>query len=190
MKKGKKFLIALLFLLALGITGTSLAYWAGVINVEDKNSDLSVLVGEGETIETEINVDSVSDLDGKKLVPSTIVPTEFESTKASFQVSFTWTGNAQASGAQGILSLSIENKKIGDTPDDSNEAYDDTITLITITIFESDGETVFVPANIEYGATINVVITVQFSEPATKAQYEIIAGNTIHFTLVSQINVI
>ena len=190
MKKTKKLFIALLLVLGLGITGASFAYWAGNIDVSDKNDNLDILVGTGNTIETKIDITSLKNMAGKTLIPKNVTPADDEVTKATFTISILWTDNDLALGANGILSLSINDIDIDTEEDKETEDFIAALSLIDINILDEFEDTLPDLINIKYNVTATFTITVEFSEPLNKLQYEYLAGNNINFTLLASITAI
>jgi hypothetical protein len=165
--KRKNLVLALLVLFALAVTGTSYAYWAASVAVEDNEQNETINIGTGQAVTTTVAVTG-GDYDGKDLVPAGRVnsSTETASIVLTYEVDWTETGTA-VDGIAGTLSAVASNKQ-GDTND-----------LVNISVVLTDGSAIAV----NDAGTYTVTVTITMTEPADKAEYDAIANATITFDL-------
>lgn len=176
-KKHLIFIFALAFLALVTLVGGVWAYWAGTVNAKTNEKDnYTVEIGEGKTVETEINL---SDNFGNYvLVPagrsgvSNSVPNLTE--QITFNLTVVWKeklGLNQTTGVKGNGQVSVADVKIGGSTDNAG--------LVNVSFSESNFEIDL------KGDTQKVIqVTVTLTEPGSAAIYEAIKGKNITFKLV------
>ena len=170
MKKNKGLRALLLALLLIVSIGGIYAYWAGeVSNPSDDTENLNVTIGQGQNVQTTLDVTSALANEGKKLVPAgkTAVSVggkeaNVESLKATYTVKWT----------EDTTNIITEQDKIEGTLKVDAKSNDST-GLVQVQV---DPASATITAD---GQAVEVTVTVTMNEPADKAQYDQIAGQNI-----------
>lgn len=106
MKVTKYFSVFVLVLLSALLTTFSLAYWAGEIRGAEALVDgeaNTIVIGEASSVKTSINVNSLSNMEGIKLVPKGRVVSENEKDSVEFKFHVVWEDKAQATDGEEVL---------------------------------------------------------------------------------------
>ena len=176
-KKHLIFIFVLAFIAVVTLVGGVWAYWAGAVSGKTNEKDnYTVEIGEGKTVETEINL---SDNFGNYvLVPagrsgvSNSVPNLTE--QITFNLTVVWKeklGLNQTTGVKGNGQVSVADVKIGGSTDNAG--------LVNVSFSETNFEIDL------KGDTQKVIqVTVTLTEPGSAAVYEAIKGKNITFKLV------
>ncbi len=178
MKTRKKlmFLAILIFLLSASVS-SAYAYWAGTVNAPAEESDtISINIGEGGTVTTEIVVNGDGGAAGQVLVPTgqtdNSVDPESGSLTEKVTVVYTvgWTG---VTGATGTLNVAMGSVTI----DGSETTHAD---LVNVTITSEN-------TAITGGTDVTVTVKVTLTEPANKTIYDAIKGKAISIPLTFKV---
>jgi len=153
----RRFWPVILLLVLIITTAFSYAYWDNLTKDDSSN----ITIGEGATLSFEVVVDP----EGKKLVPEGTVLDDDEVEA----ITYTYTVSLDKDFTNPLdLAVTVSDKKI-----DNNEALAD---FFGVNIVKS-AET------INFGAGVTVTVTITLNEPDTKAEYDLIAGKILSFTL-------
>lgn len=171
-KETKRFrlkrVIVIIFLLALLLTsGTVFAYWAAGVLGDNKDSNGTVQIGEGDNVDTVLTIDTPA-------AGGLFVPVGREDNLSTFsEVGLTytveWVGDetTAADGHEGLLNATVVSVLINGA--DFNH-------LFTITLDED--------VNIVVGGTAAFNVNVEFThEPADIDEYNLVANNELVITL-------
>ncbi|WP_195853226.1 hypothetical protein [Aerococcus sanguinicola] len=176
--KKKKSLLWLLLFLLLGVTiGGVYTYWVGNVGgPNDQSQQETVVIGEGESIATQLDVSKTLANEGKKLVPqgkANVSVGGTEQNVESFQV--TYTVKWQESGDKNIIDADDAiNRTLSVTGTGEIEgAQAANNELVNLSIDPSTAE---ITAD---GEAVEVRVTVTLTEPRDKAQYYDIVGKNI-----------
>jgi hypothetical protein len=171
MFKSKGFIIVLLSVLVIVISGFTFAYWANSVKDSEKEVDGNVEVGTGQEVITQVNVTSQS---GKTLVP--IGRAEDSNEADAVEVvhltyTVTWTEERSAAeGTIGILNTEIENIAI----DGNNDLG---TTYASVEIISSKVSNIMLD-----GEAVTVTVKVTLNEP-NREDYLLVAGKNITFDI-------
>lgn len=168
MKSNKKLFLALTLIIisALAATSISYAFWLSSVNTPaDKDSNITVTIGEGEAATTTI------DLLDQTGTATGLSPTN----QLTITVPVQWKSeNTDASDYTGTLSVEVDTAtgiKI-----DSSTTYASLITANPAT-----GQTITLN-----GSAVNVTVTVSLASP-TQAQFDAIAGKSVTIPLIFKV---
>lgn len=179
-KHNKKPLIVMLVLMLGLIVGGVYTYWAGDVgNPEPYEDNQEVLIGQGESVQTELNVTKALASEGKKLVPAgkAIVSAGGEAENVeSFDVTYTvyWqeSGDMDIIDADDLIECTLT---VQATPSIQNAQEHSGLVNVAV-----DPSTAQITAD---GDAVEVQVRVTLTEPADKATYDSIAGQTINVQL-------
>ena len=165
-----KLVVALMFILTLGLALGVGAYWAGVVNAPaDVEDTVEVTIGEAQEVVTTLVVGDTHDGENKVLVPSgrasvSTVPAGKTVTEIiTYTFSVTWEEtNAQATGTLGDLSVAVSNI--------SN-------SLLNVVVTPDSAEITL------GGPAVVVTVELTLTEPATQAEYNAVINQVLTFDI-------
>ncbi len=175
MKVTKYFSVFVLVLLSALLTTFSLAYWAGEIRGAEALVDgeaNAIVIGEASSVKTSINVNSLSNMEGIKLVPKGRVVSENEKDSVEFKFHVVWEDKAQATDGEEVFGiLNLESRLLG---------LDSELTdLFHLSIMGDQDE---IKLNDPKGTDVTVMVDF-VKEPSTKALYEKIINEVLKLEL-------
>jgi hypothetical protein len=171
MKKRNGFLIAVLVLLVLAISGFTYAYWANAINAGQEGFNDEITVGTGKVVSTTV---SVSGSGHATLVPKGRAEDSegevVEEVILTYSIQWEEVGGVTQEDAEGTLVVTITNEAIdGDLEIGAEYAV--------VEITAGNGASVLLN-----GEAVTVTISVTLKEP-TQVDYVKVAGKEITFNL-------
>ena len=166
----KTLLLALMFILMLGSTVATYAYWASTIVGNGDTATGTVTIGEGEVVSTTVVVDG--QLDSTPMVPTAYATSSEDTVVLTFDIDWTGVG---ATGATGNLVISVDSYTLG------------TLTETEIdTMFSITPQTgVVVTAGSPQTATVTIVF---HTEPTNETIYNEVANGTLEINLTFTVN--
>ena len=183
-KELKKLVLLLLLFVGLGASVTAGAYWASSFTVNapaaQATGTVNVTIGQGETITVSTNLNAVTAEAGDTdvLIPNTITAGDGETHTKSFTVTATW--STETTGTVGIvqsgtISVVEDSVVIEGLSSADSESLNAVKALFIVTITPESG-------TIQLGQEPTFTVTVTMTEPANKAQYEIVKNANITIT--------
>lgn len=179
-KKKKRLLWAGLLLLFLVVTGGLYAYWAGTVgNPNEANENPEITIGQGQDVNTELNVTKALKTAGKKLVPEGKVPLSVggsqdnvDAFEATYTVRWAESGEDATISAKDLIEGNLVVSETHEIEGASNYA-----DLVQVEITPSQQKMTAA------GDPVTVTVKVTLKEPENKAAYDAIVGQTIKVNL-------
>lgn len=174
MKRKKSFLIILLILSSVLLSGVTYAYWASSITASQaSDEEVNVIISEGEIVTTKVNVSRNPD-NNLKLVPVGREQENLSVSKVEFTYSVKWNESSDeksTNSAKGVLSVDSTLSGLEESE----------LSLFTVSKFDD--------ITIEYGSETIVKITIEFTtEPSDYEQYLKVINKELTLTVKYTLN--
>lgn len=163
----KRFIIALLLMISLVVSGFTYAYWASSVTGDSDAAVGTVQVGSGDAVTINAVVNDLT-TSGQILVPSGFAndPGEVEQVVLTFSVEWV-DDNALTGIVPADITMTVSNVLVDGL---SN-------SLVNVTPSVSN------PTQIALGSTVTFIINVTLDQPLNVSEYNSVAGKTITFDL-------
>lgn len=170
--KKRSLLIVMLVMLALVTSGFTYAFWAAGIAADSETAVGTISVGTGETVSSTVNVGvAVNSQGANELVPAGFAAAgKIESLTLTFSVDWDSTG-LDASNLQSTLTVVLTAAE--------NESSADVLSLFNAA-FNGAGDGTY--TIVSDGSAVTVIVTITMDEPASQAEYNLVAGQDIDLT--------
>jgi len=193
MKRSRKIIIIGIICLVMSFAvGGAYAYWAGVVNAPTPvTDDISIQIGEGASVNTELVINQGFTIGGRVLVPigqvdnSNAGPGLIPVDSMTFPYHANWTGSG-ATGATGGLTITLGQITIGGTTTHAG--------LLKVYVGDTPGvnpltTTYTFPNSIVVGTQFNFTLCVTLDCPSTTTVYDEIFSQPIAIPLTFSVAV-
>ena len=193
MKRSRKIIIIGIICLVMSFAvGGAYAYWAGVVNAPTPvTDDISIQIGEGASVNTELVINQGFTIGGRVLVPigqvdnSNAGPGLIPVDSMTFPYHANWTGSG-ATGATGSLTITLGQITIGGTTTHAG--------LLKVYVGDTPGvnpltTTYTFPNSIVVGTQFNFTLCVTLDCPSTTTVYDEIFSQPIVIPLTFSVAV-
>ena len=179
MKRNKKFVVFLLVVVMFFTTAISYVFWtAGGLAPESQDQVLSVTIGEGNQVETEITLNSDMTA-GQTLIPGDVVPTGDETHEIIFTIDTFWGGEtSELYGQTGVLDVMTTAIMINDLNFLDVTGLGDVQSLFNVQI---SPEQEVIVANSD--TPIPVEVTISMIQPRDREQFLQVSGETLSLNI-------
>jgi len=175
MRKNKKFIVFVLVLVMFFTMAMSYVFWtAGGLAPEDQNQVMSVTIGEGNQVETEITL-SPDMTAGQTLIPGDMVPTGDETHEITFTIDTFWGGETpELYGHTGVLEVTTSAISINDINFLDVAGLGDVEPLFNVRIMP---EQEVIVANSD--VPVSIEVTISMIQPRDREQFLQVAGELL-----------